>query len=437
VAGTKPPHLRCIFPEMAMFDMYSFVYPGGVFHHEFLGTWNFITRTCDLNIPAVFPPVAPVDDDPQGVRLQEAILQHLFNGDVLQIAASAPFRDSADAVTGQRLHIDLSPSRFVEGLNDSEIPVYHLGSWYDIWPRDTLLWYANLDNPQKVVMCPGPHMYSDHAFLAAEHLRWYDYWLKGIENGVMDEPPIHYFTMGEEQGKEWRAADEWPLRNEIPLRFYFHRGRTGSVNSANDGFLRALPSRRGSDSCEVDYSTTTGLANRWTNAYGGPFDYPDMTANDEKGLTYTTRPLPCDMRITGHPVVHLWVTSTAADGDFFAYLEEVDAQGVSNYITEGTLRASHRKLSKPAHDNLRLPWHRSYLEDMSPLPEGTPVRLVFDLHPTSNVFDEGNRIRVTITCADKDNNLTPELSPPPTVTVHRGCRKGSFIKLPIVVDLDR
>jgi hypothetical protein len=78
-----------------------------------------------------------------------------------------------------------------------------------------------------------------------------------------------------------------------------------------------------------------------------------------------------------------------------------------------------------------LPFHRSYAEDIAPLPK-EPVELVFDLLPTSNIFDQGHRIRVTITCADKDTALTPELSPPSTVSIYRNENFASYISLPII-----
>ena len=431
-AGMAPPHLKCIFPEMSMFDMYSFSYPGGVFHHEFLRSWSLLTMAADLGFPP-FPPVAPVDDDPFGEQLTEAILEHWGNYDIYEIVEGAPYRDSVDVLTGEQCYFTRSPSAYLTGVRNSGVAVYHLGGWFDMWPRDTFLWYNNLDNPQKITIGPWCHMAMDDDFLAAEHLRWYDYWLKGINNGVMDESPICYYTMGAPEGKEWRFAQQWPLRQELPLRFYFRKGMTGSVDSLNDGFLKLIPpwKKVGDDEYAVDYTTTTGLSNRWTNGYGGPFGYPDMTENDEKGLTYTTRPLFFDVEVTGHPVVHLWATSTVADRDFFVYLEEVDENGFSHYITEGTLRASHRATMEPPFEYMKLPWHRSFEKDVSDFPGG-PVELVFDLHPTSNIFDTGHRIRITITCADQGNFSTPELSPPPNVTVYRNNRYASYIKLPCI-----
>jgi len=155
-----------------------------------------------------------------------------------------------------------------------------------------------------------------------------------------------------------------------------------------------------------------------------------MTDNDEKALTYTTTPLVNDTYVTGHPVISIWVESTATDGDMFVYLEEIDADGHSHYVTEGTLRASHREIATPDHYYLDLPYHRSFAEDIQDLP-AHPVQLKLDLHPTSNLFDAGHRIRVTITGADADTYKTPQLEPPPTIAVHRSKNKSSYIKLPI------
>ena len=160
--------------------------------------------------------------------------------------------------------------------------------------------------------------------------------------------------------------------------------------------------------------------------------YPNtLMFNDEKGLTYTTPPLTSEVEVTGHPVVHLWVTSSAKDGDFFVYLEDISEASFSKYVTEGNLRASHRAISTAPFEYLGLPYHRSDAEDIADLPD-QPVELVFDLIPTSYIFDAGHRIRVTITCADKDTALTPQLDPPPTVHLYREADHASYIVLPII-----
>jgi putative CocE/NonD family hydrolase len=438
-ASTAPPHLVAIFPEMSMFDFYSFAYPGGVFREDFATQWGSGVRILDTNPPN---PTAPVDEDIDGAMLWEAQAEHLGNTDVYTWVSSPFYRDSLSE-NDDMIHIERSPATYLEQVKQSGIAAYHLVGWYDIYTRDALLWFKNLEhnNPQKIVIGPWNHSGYEGLDLAAEHLRWYDFWLKDVDNGIMDEAPIYYYTMGATEDKVWRSAWQWPLPEEEPTNYYFLAGPSGSVASANDGLLGLETSTdpNGRDDFVVDYSTTTGRTNRWTNAYGAAFDYPDMTTNDQKGLTYTTPPLEKDIELTGHPVVHLWISSTAADGDFFVYLEEIEDLGSrppdfhSHYITEGTLRASHRTVSTPPFDYLNLPYHRSFAEDIADLPIGEPLELVFDLHPTSNIFDKGHRIRVTITFSDRDNTQTPELSPAPTVSVYRNSDYASYIVLPKIV----
>jgi putative CocE/NonD family hydrolase len=252
----------------------------------------------------------------------------------------------------------------------------------------------------------------------------------------MDEPPVYYNVMGE-CCNPWRFANQWPLPEEQPTPYYFAAGPSGSVASANDGLLLldAPTDPSGQDAYTVDYTTTTGKTTRWTDGYGGGFGYPEMTANDEKGLTYTTPPLEVDTEITGHPVAHLWVSAEAAEPenvDVMVYLEEVDSDGNSTYITEGVLRTSHRALNEAPWDNIGLPYHSGLEADVQPLAPGEIVELVFDLYPTANVFNAHNRIRITVTGADADTYLTPEQDPPPTLTVYRDADHASHIVLPVI-----
>ena len=157
-----------------------------------------------------------------------------------------------------------------------------------------------------------------------------------------------------------------------------------------------------------------------------------MRTNDEKALTYTTPPLDAKMEVTGHPVIHLWLTTDSVDLDVFVYLETVDGKGKSTYITEGNLRASHRAISAAPYENLDLPYHSHYESDLEPVSVGEPFELVFDLLPTSYQFNEGDRIRITLTFADAGNFDTPVLDPPPTLKLHRNSSHPSYVDLPVI-----
>jgi hypothetical protein len=446
-ASAAPPHLTAIMPDMVMFDLYSFGYPGGVFQDDFIREWSNAVKQLDSLLPA-----APVDEDTDGKLLAQALEEHKKNTYPIETTAQGKFRDAVDPQTGVQPYLDQSVHSYLRGIRETGagIGIYLIAGWFDMWPRDMLVWFNNLPNPKKILIAPWSHSHDFAAgwketvpplagFVpkfdyAAELVRWYDHWLKGIDNGIMAEPPIRYFTMGAAEADAWKDATQWPLPQEKPALYYLQAGASESIRSVNDGRLgeKAPGGDSGQDDYLADYTTSTGPATRWHNGRGGNFHYPDMAANDAKSLTYTTPPLKTAVEVTGHPVVHLWISSTADDGDFFAYLEEVDETGYSRYLTEGVLRASHRKLDPPPFNYMNLPYHRSYAEDVAPLPSGQPVELVFDLHPTSNIFDAGHRIRLTVACADQTSFDTPVLSPAPKVTVHRNSRFASYVQLPVI-----
>ena len=161
----------------------------------------------------------------------------------------------------------------------------------------------------------------------------------------------------------------------------------------NDGALspNAPAGDDGADSYTVDLTTTTGITTRWDNAVGGAplMIYPDLTPNDARSLTYTTPPLDADLNVTGHPLVTLWLSSSTNDADVIVLLQEVDAAGVSHYISEGVLRASHRGLAEAPWDNLGLPFQRSFAEDVQPYPTASPANWSWTScpRPTSSTRD--------------------------------------------------
>jgi putative CocE/NonD family hydrolase len=434
-AGRKPPHLRAIFPVMSAFDLYADIAQGGVLKDDFLRSWSALTRTLDLDQIA-----APVDDDKGGTLLKKAIEDHRGNRSLFEVMAPLKFRDSRDALTKTQPNLEWAPVGRVPDINASGIPMYLWCGWFDAFMRDGFLMYRNFTAPRRITIGAWSHSPKDPAvvkeeytLLAYEEMRWFDYWLKGIDNGIMKEAPVTYQVMVAPGKSVWKTAHQWPLPSVQDAVLYFQAGRTDSVASANDGRLTSRAPARDSarDVYRVDYSTSSGTTTRWDNTVGGGFGYSDRAASDAKGLTYTTAPLQAEVEVTGHPVVRIWASTAAPDADLFAYLEEVEPSGVSHYVTGGVLRASHRAVSDPPYDNLGLPYHRSYEADVAAPAPGVPFELRFDLEPTSNVFDKGNRIRLTITGADKDNAATPVLSPAPEVTIYRERLHPSSIALPV------
>jgi uncharacterized protein len=424
-AATAPPHLKAIFPQMAAFDLYSFLYPGGVFRDDFVRNWGVMVRRLDSGASAA--PVAGAE------HLADFIAaEHLGNDDVLSRAVANPFRDSIDEVLGAAPYAEYSPSGLLAAIQSAAVPVYQLSGWMDLWVRDALCWYANLTGPQRLLITADSHNTRTEVDLAAEHVRWFDYWLKDAGNGMLDGPPITYRVLNARPGREWRSAWEWPPAGQL-TSFYFRAGPTGTIGSGNDGLLATEPPSPldAPDEYVVDYSASTGRGSRWAAGYGSEFGYPDLTENDSKGLTYTSAPLLADIEVAGHPVAHVWMTTSYSDADLFVYLELVEPDGASRYISEGVLRGSHRALDQPPFRYLGLPYHSGAAAQVTDLPP-TAVEFVLDLHPTACVFRAGQRIRITLAGCDRDNASTPAHHPPPVLQVLRHGRFASRVDLPLL-----
>jgi putative CocE/NonD family hydrolase len=433
-ASTGNPHLKAIFPASSQLELYEALeYRGGIYNKAFN---SFFARV----VPYLENLATPVDSDKDGALLAQARQGRSGSIDGKTMAVEAvkyPFRDSV-LQDGKLLWELMALYPLIERINRSGIPTYMTTGWYDIFLSDMFFWYNNLTVPKRLTVRPLDHSGMDKGGsdldYRAEAQRWFDCWLKGIDNGIMKEPPIHYYVMDVPKREAWQTSNQWPLEKQKLTPFYFEKGKTGGVASANDGYLTTespmVPNA--SDAYTVDYSTTTGKKSRWV-AVEEAHHYPDMSSNDKRGLTYTTSFLETDMEVTGHPIVDLWLTTNASDLDVFVYLQEVDRSGKSIYITEGNLRASHRKLSQPPFNNLGLPYHSHYQSDFMPIPAGEPFELAFSLLPTSYRFLKGNRIRVTVAFADADNFETPVIDPAPKLHLLRDVNHPSLVQLPVAL----
>jgi len=430
-AGEAPPHLKAIFPRVAAFDLITFVLDGGIYREGFIDLWGSLTRRLDSEIPPV-----PVDEDPDRMMLEEAVAQHADNWDVIEEMKNLQFRDEEN----MSALADNMPSAKIEAINGSGIPIYASSGWYDIYTRDPFQMFANFTNPVKVLMGPWPHGYWNDTLsrergriVNTEQLRWFDYWLKGTENGIMDEPPINYAVI-KTPGREWtwREAESWPPESE-KTPYYFSGGESGTIDSVNDGILTMEQPQKAesSDTYTADYGANSGEHTRWHNGAGVELDYPDMSGNDRRGLTFTSDVLKEDITVIGHPIVKLHASASTDDTDFFIYLEEVDEEGYSQYITEGQARASLRSLGEPPYNNLGLPFRPARSGGVQKLTPGEPVVIILDLLPVANVFDAGSRIRVSVTCADSHVSRALKFSPPATVKIFHSRDLPSQIILPV------
>lgn len=440
------PAVRAAMPRFAMFDLYAeAVFPGGLQLRWLTDTWGRLAAALDSNrlgdffgrhIDLAVAGVLPVDR-PGGERmLAAAVRRHRGNGDIRRLVRGLVYRD--DSTGGARaMTIDaISPHHHLPALERSGAEVYVYSGWYDAaFVLSAVHLFMNLDDPRtRLTIGPWDHggRQNISPFAAereprfardAEILRFFDHALAGRDTGIAAEQRVHYFTMGAER---WRAAATWPPPGHRHRPLYLAAGAR----------LRPAPAAGGRDAYRVDPSASTGAHSRWdalVNLKQKPIRYGDRSEADRKLLCYDSAPLARPLEVTGHPRLHLHLDADAADAAVFVYLEDVFPGGRVQYVTEGMLRARHRRIDPdPPY---RTPVvYRSYTRAAAaPLPPGRPVELVIPLLPTSYEFGRGHRLRVALAGADA-GHFAP-IEPQATVLgVHRGAAHPSRIELPTPPD---
>lgn len=246
----------------------------------------------------------------------------------------------------------------------------------------------------------GPSASTSGVDLVGIHLRWFDHWLKGIENGVEQEKPVHLFVMGADI---WRSEEDWPLPDARYRDFYLHS--QGRANTASgDGVLSVeapdeepadrycydprnpVPTIGGANLLPIEGGVAMMSNKPRTSPYlfqCGPRDQREIEQRDDV-LCYTTEPLAQPIEVTGPIELVLSVSSSALDTDFTGKLVDVFPDGRAEILTDSILRARYRNsLSTPA-----------LLE-----PEKI-YELRFSLGATANVFKAGHCIRLEVSSSN-------------------------------------
>ncbi|MGH8250024.1 MAG: CocE/NonD family hydrolase [Steroidobacteraceae bacterium] len=434
------PAVKACAPRFSLVDAYDDIaFPGGVRYSWFIENWTSTNDALDRNALAeklqgferwTVKGVAPVDG--QEALLANAIRGHAGNYNLQAFISSITYRDDI-GVGG--LTIDrMSPYAKPE-IARSGVPIYSYSGWYDgAYNRAAIARFLDYRIPgSRLILGPwdhggfqniSPHNPAGTPIFdqVGELLRFFDFHLKGIDNGFGRKHPIRYYTMGAEA---WRESDTWPPAADRRI-LYFSAGH--ALANVAPAVLEMW------DEHKVDLTATTGTGSRWRSYFNTdsvPIGYADRKLQDRKLLTYTSPPLTEDWEITGHPTISLWVASNASDGQFFAYLEDVSPDGTVTYITEGLLRALHRAV-KPAPYWHPDPSHSFRKSDGQSLQKGEPAEISFALLPTSYLVRKDHSIRVALAGADRDQFAPLPGDAPHIWRVHRDATHPSRVALPIV-----
>lgn len=451
-AVERPPHLVTIIPNCAPPDpFYNIPYEHGVMHTFGSIWWQGLAAT-------------EATADLTGKALRE-----LNAKPYEQLLGTLPVVDLDETVLGgeSRLwrewvshstHDDYwAGASYLEALSRVDLPVLNQSGWFDddgIGSKLTMQRMTALGREhQHLVVGPWGHVdeasrdfggldFGPEAVsidLKREYLRWFDHWLKGVDNGIDRQPRVRMFAMG---SNRWVTGNAYPLEETTFEKWYLRSD--GHANGLRgDGTLAREPSGVPTDVYVYDPGDATPDLE-----FRSPEEWPDMGGNAdhvaarakrqarherllaerEDVLVYASEPFAEDTTFVGPVSAVLHAATTAKDTDWFVSLVELDAEGKPQPLVQGKLRARFRKSAK-----------RPTL-----LRPGRIERYELDLWHTGITVRKGHRLRVEVASASfptwgrnlntgGDNGTQTEFVKA-TQTIHHSPRYPSYVLLPRVAN---
>ncbi len=393
----KNPALKCLVPEVSMGTAFSDQpYMGGTFvqgmaYYAFWmldkkllpgRTWADVFR----HRPLIDMDVYATGED---IPLWNNFFKHWRNDDFWQ---------------GQNWYA---------GDHDRTFGTFQISGWFDDdYPGTRSNWALMAKKgtqPNRLLLGPWKHGYNsdrklngfsygidalrDDVWLIKQ--KWYDYYLKGVKNGVTD-PTVEYFVLGD---NEWRTATSWPPQEVTPKLWYFHS--TGEANShpANGRLTSHAPDGKEiSDSFSYDPKDPVpnwysfDLMQRWADMQSFQYDFKDIETRQDLA-TYTSAQLTEDVTIAGNIKVILYASTDVKDTDWWVYVSDVTPDNASNRLSVGVLRARFRKLEDTDYHVFGSNFEKEVMlsGDIKDV-----VRYEISIPSLANNFKKGHRIRIAV-----------------------------------------
>ena len=408
VANHKPPSLKAIIPWEGAADQYRDVlYHGGIFGSGFIVGW-FTTHMAHHLIGRAYR------HNPD--TFQDNVLWR-FMRNSLDSGAFATQQAQWDRI---------------------DLPMYAVGNWSGmaLHLRGATEGYTRAASKHKKlrIHC-GTHY---HPFYSEDgrrdQLRFFDKWLKGIENGVMNEPPVKLAIRTGNGDYFWRHENEWPLARTQWTKYHLDFSAPAGGEVFDGALTQTNPAKTGSATYSASGSGHAGQASASSTM---------LARANASGISLITAPLEADTEVTGPIAAQLYVSSTSEDMDVFITVRNIDPDGKDVFemgqqggqvpVAKGWLRVSHRELDpdltlpyRPYHKHLRRLWLKPN--------EIVPVQI--EVWPTSMVFKKGHRIRVDIQPRDgigsaPYTHYSADYNDGEN-TIYSGGDKESYLLLPII-----
>jgi uncharacterized protein len=323
------------------------------------------------------------------------------------------------------------------------MPMFSVGNWsgMGLHLRGNTEAFMHAATPHKKLrMHLGSHV---HPFYTEDgrrdQIRFFDHWLKRIDNGVMDEPPVKLAIRKGADAFDWRYENEWPLARTRWTKLYLDLSQPAAEKSEISGTLEVKnPSAVGSRSYAASSLGSMGSTSAAASQVMGGGIRPGM------GVSLETAKLSVDTEITGPIAAVLWVSSSSEDMDLFLTLRNIDPdgkdvmetgqQGLPVPVAKGWLRVSHRELDAEKSLPYR-PYHRH--QRRLYLKAGEIVKVEVEIWPTSMVFKKGHRIRLDVQPRDGLGSshymhYHADYNSGATNTVYAGGDMASYLLLPVI-----
>ena len=393
VAKQNPPHLKAIFPldpRGAYGTLGSFreEYPGGVLHLFRYLIMHFAAMHQTKGKPGTLPPE------------REALWQEAMNNSDYRMY---PHLFNVLTQKGQHMppyfELLIDPYDKEAAIRDAEqalerikVPTYTGSGWYAYTYKTHLNgaqnYFEKIPAPKKLLFLGPAHLERPFHSLHGEILRWHDHWLKNIDTGIMNDPPVRYWVMG---ANEWRSGTDWPLPETQWTKFYLNTWER----------LQVAPFTPSSVDDEFPADAFAQMPPTQTNAV--------------QVLRYMTDPLPEDLLIAGPSVLNLFAAIDQDDTNWIVSLKDVGPDGSvrtvregerdlprdlhERELTRGWLKASHRAVD-PGRSKPWRPWHPLTRQAQKKVAPGEITEYAIEIMATANLFRRGHRICIEIASAD-------------------------------------
>ena len=379
VASLQPPHLKAMIAQGTDADIYNeALYGGGIFG---AGFWNWWWKIWSGNNHC-------------GTRRET---------DWMARVLATPFNDPA--AYGPRGTIFMRPD-----LSKATAPVWIVGPQvgaiiHQLGSSETFI-RSTASKARKFDLTDTWFPGSYTVKTTEEHMRYFDYWLKGIENGVMDEAPVRIQVRSGNGAHFVLKEQEWPIARTSYCRWYFDaRLSNWQKDGRRDDMLR-ISETVPSESSSAEYQAHFNLGTP-SLAPSGPIG---GVARWTTGVSFVSDPMTEDLTLAGYMKVGLWVASSSKDMDVFVSLRVLDESGREiryeslvlpvdlNHIHpvgHGLLKVSRRKLDEQ-RTTAYWPVHTHQESDCAPLSRDEIVPIEIGLNPSTAYIRKGCRLRVDI-----------------------------------------